>query len=53
MSAFPVRNSDRESISSENSSTSPSLTPTFRNPSRMAYVDTPWIEFMNASTPCR
>ena len=53
MSAFAVRNSDLESISSEKISTSPSVIPASRNPSRMAYVDTPWIEFMNASTPCR
>ncbi len=53
MSAFAVKNSDRESISPEQISTSPSATRTSWKPFRMAYTDTPEMVFMNVSTPCR
>jgi hypothetical protein len=53
VSAFAVKNSDRESISSEKISTSPSAMPASWNPFRMANTDTPWMVFVNVSTPCR
>jgi hypothetical protein len=53
VSAFAVRNSDSESISPENRMNSLSTIPTSAKPVRRAHSDTPWIEFMNACTPCR
>jgi hypothetical protein len=52
VSALAVRNSDVESISSENSRNSLSPTPTSAKPRRNAHSDTPWIELMKAVTPC-
>ena len=52
VSQFPVRNSDAESISSENSKTELSSTPIDRNPWRMAASDAPGKALMNACIPC-
>ena len=41
MSQFPVKNSDAESISSENSKTELSCTPIDKNPCRRAATDAP------------
>ena len=51
MSQLPVRNSDAESIRSENSRISLSSTPIERNPRRIAAIDAPGYAPMNASTP--
>jgi hypothetical protein len=52
VSQFAVKNSDAESISSENSKTELSSTPIDKNPWRMAATDAPGKALMNASTPC-
>ncbi len=52
MSQFAVKNSDAESISSENNKTELSSTPIDKNPCRIAATDAPGKALMNASIAC-
>jgi hypothetical protein len=52
VSQLPVRNSDAESISSENNVNELSSTPAERKPRRMAESETPGIAPRNACTAC-